>query len=241
MVTLPQHFRQSGWLAVSYGKTFHQGLDDERSWSSQAEFPDGYACRGKRWPRNAQYKPEHFCDQGWSYMQYTTPTGEVTADPFTISEPFERLYQRGPDNNPDGVGFTDYTTASRSIRALRSLDRRRHRPWFLCVGFVRPHLPFISPAPYFDSFVGKSSPVPLPPRIRPPNGASKLSLRNLEEGNTEFFGNYRFNAMDSLVRRIGIAGEKREMTPRGRLLAQAYAAAVFFVDAQVGRPLNSLT
>ena len=43
---MPQHFRQAGYLAVSYGKIFHQYLDDQHSWSSQAEFPDNHTYRG---------------------------------------------------------------------------------------------------------------------------------------------------------------------------------------------------
>ena len=45
---LPQAFRRRGYLAVSYGKIYHQFLDDAPSWSSQAEFADGHAYRGLR-------------------------------------------------------------------------------------------------------------------------------------------------------------------------------------------------
>merc|ERR1712185_835061 len=46
LTTLPQAFRRSGYLAVSYGKIYHQFLDDAESWSSQAEFADGQEYRG---------------------------------------------------------------------------------------------------------------------------------------------------------------------------------------------------
>ena len=38
LTTLPQRFRHAGYLAVSYGKVYHQFLDDEASWSPQAGF-----------------------------------------------------------------------------------------------------------------------------------------------------------------------------------------------------------
>ena len=60
VVTLPQHFRQSGYLTASHGKIFHHGHDDEPSWSPQSEVPDGNSCRGKR----------SGCDPGWTYFQY---------------------------------------------------------------------------------------------------------------------------------------------------------------------------
>jgi hypothetical protein len=44
--TLPQFFREQGYVAVSYGKVFHQGFDHELNWSSQDKFKDGYP-RGK--------------------------------------------------------------------------------------------------------------------------------------------------------------------------------------------------
>ena len=47
VVTLPQRFRRAGYLAVSYGKVFHQDLDDAASWSP-AEFADNETWRGLR-------------------------------------------------------------------------------------------------------------------------------------------------------------------------------------------------
>ena len=67
VVTLPQRFRMAGYLAVSYGKIYHQYLDDQPSWSSQYEFPDNHTYRGLRglnwrWAGGFRY--------GWKYCQY---------------------------------------------------------------------------------------------------------------------------------------------------------------------------
>ena len=70
LTTLPQRFRHAGYLAVSYGKVYHQFLDDEASWSPQAEFADGHAYRGLRggaWSRAGGWS------RGWSYNQYMLP------------------------------------------------------------------------------------------------------------------------------------------------------------------------
>ena len=75
LTTLPQHFRRHGYLAVSYGKIFHQFLDDAQSWSTQAEFPDGHTYRGLRgaaWGRAGGWS------RGWSYNQYMTPSNRAT-------------------------------------------------------------------------------------------------------------------------------------------------------------------
>ena len=44
--TLPEAFKRAGYLALSYGKVFHEHLDDAASWSSQADFDDGEVWRG---------------------------------------------------------------------------------------------------------------------------------------------------------------------------------------------------
>lgn len=50
-----------------------------------------------------------------------------------------------------GVGYTDHTIASCAIRALASLIAQP-RPWFLTVGFIRPHLPFNAPEAFYAKF-----------------------------------------------------------------------------------------
>lgn len=125
-------------------------------------------------------------------------------------------------------------------------------PWFLAVGFIRPHLPFNSPAPFYDAFAvaGSSSAAPVatsaaspvsaassaaaavtpsrvppPPRRTPPRAASALTARSLEEGMTEVSGNFG-------CRKLGASGA------RAATLRATYAAAVSFADAQARcRPL----
>lgn len=63
LTTLPQAFRRAGYLAVSYGKVYHQFLDDAPSWSTQDEFADGHRYRGLRgaaWSRAGGWS------RGWS-------------------------------------------------------------------------------------------------------------------------------------------------------------------------------
>ena len=55
--TLPQLFRSAGYLSLSYGKIFHENLDDEPSWSSQADFNDGEVWRGT----NSTYGRDWWC------------------------------------------------------------------------------------------------------------------------------------------------------------------------------------
>lgn len=60
--TLPQAFKRAGYLALSYGKVFHEALDDAASWSSQADFDDGEVWRGT----------ERAYGHDWWYMEWGT-------------------------------------------------------------------------------------------------------------------------------------------------------------------------
>jgi arylsulfatase A-like enzyme len=57
--TLPQFFKETqGYLSLSYGKVFHQGLDDDLSWSPQSEFPDS-------WPRGHANGSDTWATRKW--------------------------------------------------------------------------------------------------------------------------------------------------------------------------------
>ena len=46
VTTLPQLFKNAGYLSLSYGKIYHEALDDALSWSGQDDFEDGEVWRG---------------------------------------------------------------------------------------------------------------------------------------------------------------------------------------------------
>jgi len=216
VVTLPQRFRQAGYVTLRFGKVFHHGLDDEPSWSAASELPAGLAnrsCRGR-----------DGCGD-WTYDQYMR-----AGSPRPPAGGCASLSERGPEGNPRGVGYTDYVLASHASRALRRLAQHR-RPWFMAVGFIRPHLPFNSPAPYYDGAMRRmratTRRTQSPPRTLPPSGASGLTARSLAEGMTELQGNFKCAT-------LGGGRAQRE------LLSAAYAAAVSFADAQLGRVLATL-
>ena len=184
VVTMPQHFRQAGYLAVSYGKIFHQYLDDQHSWSSQAEFPDNHTYRGlsgEAWIRHGGYS------KGWKYSQYQLKRNQKALHAqaerdmghFYASTP---PCERGPDANRRGHGYTDYTIASRAVRAIGML-RAQPKPCFLAVGFVRPHLPFNAPAPFWDgaSAGALAQPSPTPSTM----DLSPLTRSHLRSGDAE--------------------------------------------------------
>ena len=227
--TLPQCFREAGYLTISYGKIFHQFLDDGPSWSPQQDFRDNHTYRGLRgaaWGRAGGWH------RGWRYNQYMLPEnlakqretqarrrrGDYSMSINGAVPP----YEIGPDG-ADGE-YTDARLAVRAIRALRLLHAQP-RPWFLAVGFIRPHLPFNAPGRFWKAAVAAEG--ALDAEAQPIPGLSTLTAAHLRGGDGEL---YDFAG----PRRVAAASD------HGRGLARAYAAAVSFVDGQCGRVVGAL-
>src|SRR5690606_35126968 len=120
----------------------------------------------------------------------------------------------------------DGLIAGAAIDALQKQQRRLTeggRPFLMCVGFFKPHLPFCAPQEYFDLY--KLEDVPLPANPEPPKGVNPRSLWQSGEP----FGNYQHESQDP-------AGD----VEHHRRLRQAYFACVSYVDAQIGRVLAEL-
>jgi hypothetical protein len=110
---------------------------------------------------------------------------------------------------------TDGMLAEDARWVLERCARRRDRPFFLAVGFYRPHTPYVSPSPYFDRY----DPVEMP------------VVHGWEEDQRDL-------PQDALGSH---KAEHDKLTDDLRRQAlQAYFAAVTFMDAQVGRVLDAL-
>src|SRR5690606_29025604 len=90
------------------------------------------------------------------------------------------------------------------------------KPFFLAVGFVRPHVPFVAPAKYFEPFLPYEK-LTLPPKR--PNAWADIPKAGI---------NYK-------------TSENMKMDTRRQKKADGgYYAAVAYMDAQVGKALDAL-
>ncbi len=206
--TLTQHFMQHGYHAESIGKILHTGHgnhDDEASWSVPS-FPEKVVeylqpanSAGGQLTREEAY----FTNQ---------KLGEINKLPRGAAIEVSDV----PDN-----AYADGRIADEGIKRLRAA-KERGTPFFLALGFVKPHLPLTAPKKYFD--MHPSDKFDLAPFQRAPAGAPEyahkvggeivnydpLSIENLQQGGTQ------------------------------RQLMQAYYACVSYMDAQLGRVLDEL-
>jgi arylsulfatase A-like enzyme len=166
VVTLPEQFKNNGYVTTGLSKIFHGGLDDARSWSIPSWTPGGPAWNTPANAERAHRMEERLKEQNW--------VGAATPPP---SE--EDRKRRGPawvasdqsdDELPDG------RTAITAMAALREL---RGKPFFLATGFIRPHLPFVAPKKYYDQFRDTNFQPATNPF--PPKGAPPCALHNSGE------------------------------------------------------------
>jgi iduronate 2-sulfatase len=204
VVTLPQQFKKHGYFAQSVGKVYHPDLNDPASWSVPADFDTEVE-------ELEQYQlPE-------SYHQWTERLTQIPSHG-AISGPAVEV-----TDTPDEL-YPDARIATEAILRLK-IERARQtsRPFFLAVGFHKPHLPFVVPKEYWDLYdPGK---IELPAYREKPKNAPDLAMTNFEE----------------LRHYYGVPWNKDPLPePMARNLIHGYYAGVSFTDAQIGRVLGAL-
>ncbi|MCX8495123.1 MAG: sulfatase [Akkermansiaceae bacterium] len=193
-ISLPQAFRNQGWFAARVGKLYHYDV------------PKSIGTAGHDDPASweVQMNPA-----GVDHLEEENKIVSLSPGNFgaTLS------WYASPRTDAD---HTDGKVASEAEWILERCAKQQDRPFFLAVGFFRPHTPFVAPkSPYFDEYAEADMPIvagvkedqaDLPP--------AALASRKAEE-------------------------EKMTDTQRRRAM-QGYYASISFMDAQVGRVIETL-
>lgn len=191
-VTLPQLFKQHGWFSARVGKLYHYGVPADIGTSSLDDFPSwGLVVN----PRGRDREVEDRI---------------VALKPGSFGGTLSWLAdEEGTDEeHTDGIGATE------AIELLEKF-RRDERPFFLAVGFYRPHTPFVAPARYFDLY---------------PSG--DIALPGLSADDRA--------RVPALAYASARPEQDRATDAQRRAAIQAYHASTSFMDAQVGRVLAAL-
>ena len=190
-ITLPQLFRQNGWFTARVGKIYHYDV------------PKGIGTNG--------------LDDAASWQQVVNPRGRDVQDEALIFNPTPQKPVSAALSwlAADG-GDEEQTDGMIASEAVRLMEKHRDKPFFLGVGFFRPHTPFVAPKRYFDLHPLESIHLP----ETPADDRADIPVAAFAHNNPT--PNYGLD----------------ELTCRKAL--QAYRASVSFVDAQVGRLLEAL-
>jgi iduronate 2-sulfatase len=197
VVTLPGWFLKHGYTTRDVGKVFHnwhtEPKGDRPSWSSD-EFLH-YANHGSDAPAVKGQLPEN------------------------LAIPFGRKYGDGPVCERRDVPDDAYYDGRIANEAVRVLAEVKDKPFFLAVGFWKPHAPFNAPKKYWDLY----DPAKLPgfdPNV--PKDGPAIALHD----NREILG----------MNKDRIVPTKEQVAE----MRHGYLANISYMDAQLGKVIEAL-
>ncbi len=196
-----QHFKKNGYHSARISKVFHMGVPPDISKGSDgADDPES-------WNETYNSKGPETKVPGLAEMLSNNPGGLKKGT--GSSQSFNVVEAEGDD-----LVHSDGKTAQKAVELLHKY-KDMEKPFFLAVGFVRPHVPLVAPKKYFTPYpLGK---IVLPPKI--PGDQDDIPQNS---GNRRTTDNYKMDLNQQ----------------KGTL--RAYYASVSFVDALVGKILTAL-
>ena len=192
-VSLPQAFRQAGYFAGRIGKLYHYNVPNsigtnghDDPGSWELELNPAGVDRLEEHPKIFSLTPGSF---GGTLSWYASPKRD--------------------EHHTDGLMAQD------AEWVLERCAKQKDRPFFLAVGFFRPHTPYVSPQEYFELYPEKEMPV----------------VEGVKEDQAD-------------IPRPALASYKKEQDKLTddlrRQCRQAYLASISFMDAQVGKVVAAL-
>ena len=229
IVTIPQHFRDNGYHSAGVGKIFdyrNVKNNDTVSWSQ----------------RYIDYR-EFF------NPRYVQPYANYYQDP-EFRKIYEKKLSEGRFAGLKGAALNQYALKSVN-RSMESVDvpddayadgaitnaavkfisgYESEKPFFLAVGFMRPHLPFVAPEKYFELYDRES--IPLAQFRRKAADSPNIAYHNSGElkSYSDIPAIYSYNDIENTVL----------FRYEQRRLIHAYYACVSYIDAQIGRLIGVL-
>lgn len=214
ILTLPQHLKANGYETVYTGKIFHGKYNDaELSWSrlpekpkvERAEVKGGFASKEnqKFWKENRDLMVE-------KYGPKATRNGLGQGPAYECVDVPDASYEDG------------YNTVAAIATLKDMLTKNPDKPFFLGLGFKKPHLNFIAPKKYWDLY--NRDEIPLATQTEAPVNGAAMGLHPSFE----------------LRARAGIPKKGEIPDSLARTLKHGYLACVSYVDAQIGMMMQAL-
>ena len=193
-----QLFKDNGYYTARVSKIYHMGVpidiergsngtDDEASWTERFNSP------GPEWKA-----------EGEAELVQNNPYGKIERRGGNVMTIVKA--------DGDDLAHSDGKTAEKASELIR---KHKDEPFFLAVGFVRPHVPFVAPKKYFEPYPYDQ--VVLPPKVQ--NDWDDIPAKGI-------------NYVTSVNARMSEEQEKKAVA--------GYYAAVSYMDAQVGKVLKTL-
>lgn len=194
----PQLFKDNGYYTARVSKIYHMGIPgDIEKGTDGTDDPDS-------WTESFNSRAAEWQTPGDAELVQNNPYGAIERKGGNVMTIVKA--------DGDDLVHADGKTAEKASELIR---KHKHEPFFLAVGFVRPHVPFVAPKAYFDPYPHEQ--MVLPPQVI--NDWDDIP----EPG---------INYVNSLNAQMSEEQEKKAIA--------GYYAAVSFMDAQVGKVLQTL-
>lgn len=234
VVTLPQHFKNNGYHTQAIGKIYHPAFPGKAIGSDLGDAPSWSVPAWLGGPRY-YYSP---LGQKLTRGVYEKKTGKSGAAADDWKDDFLRsLATEAPDVSDNTL--YDGQVADRSIAALQGFAADANAaPFFLAVGFLKPHLPFIAPKRYWDLY--DPAKLEITSLRHPPKNVPAPAIDVVLD---ELRDSYPWDVRVDPKTGQPVSGDavydmpgKGDLLPeQERRLLHGYYACVSFVDAQVGK------
>ncbi len=208
-ITLPQHFKANGYYCAAINKIYHKGFEDGRSWSEPHWYTAGKAVDTDLVDHTKQIVTKH----NVSVEEYMSPNAKTDKD--AKAGPAFEVSLKSETDLPDGAA------AAEAVKRLATL-KKKGQPFFLAVGFAKPHLPFVAPKKYWDLYDPNTIPVP--------------TIDHLPSGSPSFAG----HSNGELHNYPGVPKEDPIPAEFAKTLRHGYYACISYTDAQIGKVLDAL-
>lgn len=193
-----QLFKENGYYTARVSKIFHMGVPGHiETGEDGADDPDSWT--------------ERFNSQGPEW-QAEGEAELVQNNPYNLRDRQGGNVMTIVKADGDDLVHSDGKTAEKAVQLIRE---NKDRPFFLAVGFVRPHVPFVAPREYFEPFPYEQMVVP--PQVE--NDWDDIPARGI-------------NYVTSVNAQMSEEQEKKAIA--------GYYASVSYMDAQVGKVLQAL-
>lgn len=201
IVPIQNCFKNNGYYTLAMGKVYHHRMDYAEGWSEKPWYPT-----------EDEKRKDH--PDGWRDYQK-----EENLALCRLNKGKANSFEIGEVADED---YFDGRIASRAIGKLKEF-KKSDQPFFMTVGFIKPHLPFNAPKKYFDMYPLDS--IELPENYYAPQNAPEEAMHNWWE----------LRAYLDIPKKGGPVSDKK-----AKELIRGYRACVTYVDAMIGRVLDTL-
>ena len=226
--TVAEHFKEKGYESAAFGKIFHISMADNehdvKSWSinytkiNQYNYPENIGEPFAGHYQDADTKKE-MNKLYQSFLAKGVKPGNARAKVLEKIKPSTEMLDL-PDE-----AYGDGQIANNAVKLIGQLANKQ-KPFFIAVGFKKPHLPFVSPKKYWDLYHPEK--IELSKWQKAPEGTPDFAMHTWGELKS-------YTDIKPAIQANGLlSGEKQ------RELIHGYMAAVSYTDAQIGKLLNEL-